>query len=57
MDALPENYSHLMLVECDEEFFSQEGLDFHEKLENLLPFSFDYLEPLPYAQPPFYQGK
>ena len=47
MDALPENYSHLMLVECDEEFFSQEGLDFHEKLENLLPFSFDYLNLYP----------
>ena len=47
MDAISDEYSHLMLLECEEEFFSQEALDFQEKLEELLPFTFDYLNLYP----------
>ena len=47
MDAISDEYSHLMMLECEEEFFSQEALDFQEKLEELLPFTFDYLNLYP----------
>lgn len=47
MDAISDEYSHLMLLECEEEFFSQEALDFQEKLEELLPFTFDYMNLYP----------
>lgn len=38
-----ERYTGLMLIECSNEFFSQEGITFQERLGEVLTVSFDYL--------------
>ena len=38
-----DRYTGLMLVECDNEFFSLEGISFQEKLAGVLSAPFDYL--------------
>lgn len=40
-------YHNLMLIECDNEFFSNTNDEFQKKLEKLLPMSFDYLNLYP----------
>lgn len=40
---LKDRYTGLMLVECDNEFFSLEGILFQEKLAGILTVPFDYL--------------
>lgn len=42
-----ENYSHLMLLEFNNEFFNGDGLDFQSHLEEFLPFPCDYLNLYP----------
>lgn len=46
VDSAPffkDRYTGLMLVECDNEFFSLEGISFQEKLADVLSAPFDYL--------------
>lgn len=42
-----EHYHAMMLIECEDDFFSGDGLHFQQKLTELVSFSFDYLNLYP----------